>query len=118
MSFDLEKLKDRAEALIEQVGRESKRHAALAKLKIRVLDLERRMNNEFRTVGERAWELHSENALSADNLTGAFDELERLSGEIAQCKDDIEELSTKPEEELDDEPLDEAERQIEDEPEE
>lgn len=104
---DLDKLKERAEELWSEGLEKTKRGTAVAKLKMRVFELERRMNAEFRTLGERVWELHNDDALSTENLAGAFDTLEELADEIAQTKDEIDDLSKSREDELEDAPVDE-----------
>lgn len=89
---DLDHLKEQAEELLAQVGKESKRQTALAKLRMRIFDLERRMNAEFRVLGERVWELHQVSQVTPENLAGAFSVLEALADEIADAKDELQEL--------------------------
>ncbi len=91
---DLDSLKEEAEALFDQGVRESKRQAALARLRVRIFDLDRRMNAEFRVLGEKVWDLHNAASLTAENLAGAFDVLSALADEIAEAKEDLLELST------------------------
>ena len=90
---DLDGLKEQAERLIQQGVRESKRQAAFARLRIKLLDLDRRMNAEFRVLGERVWQLHEADALTPDQLAGAFDVLETLAHEITEAQAEMDELS-------------------------
>lgn len=110
---DLDGLKAKAEALVADSVKEGKRQTALAKLRLKVFDLDRRMNAEFRTLGERVWELHNDGVLTTENLTGAFDTLEELAADIEKTKDEMEDLSGRREEDFDDDPIDE-ERNLED----
>lgn len=110
---DLDKLKERAEALWSEGVEKTKRGTAVVKLKARVFELERRMNAEFRTLGERVWELHNDDALSTENLAGAFDTLEELAEEIAQTKEEIEELSSRGDDDLEEAPAPDEERELE-----
>ncbi len=91
---DLDSLKEQAEELIQQGIRGSKRQAALAKLRYRVFELERRMNSEFRVLGEKVWDLHQAEAVTPENLAGAYTVLEALADEIAESKDELNELLT------------------------
>lgn len=87
---DLDDLKQRAEELLDQGLKEGRRQAEMVKLRVKLLDLERRMNSELRVLGERVWELHQVAALSPDNLAGAFDRLETLAEEIATAREEME----------------------------
>lgn len=87
---DLDALKEKAEGFFQEGVRETKKQAAAAKLRLRVLDLERRMNSEFRVLGEHVWRLHQNDDLSKDRLEGAFTTLERLAEEIADAKAEME----------------------------
>lgn len=104
---DFDSLKEKAEQLYQDSAKETKRQAELLKLRGRVLNLERRMNAEFRVLGERVWDLHESGALQPENLTGAFDLLEALAKEIDEAQADIELLS-KPEPEPEDEAAEES----------
>lgn len=108
---DLDSLKEQAEELIQQGIRGSKRQAALAKLRYRVFELERRMNSEFRVLGEKVWDLHKAEAVTPENLAGAYTVLEALANEIAESKDELNELLSSAREageDADDEPAVEA----------
>ncbi|MBI2302184.1 MAG: hypothetical protein HYU66_25050 [Armatimonadetes bacterium] len=93
---DLDDLKARAEDLWGQTVREGRRQAALAQCRVRVKNLELRMHIEFRTLGERVWELHQEGTLSTESLEGAWDRLEKLARDIEEEKGEIEELMHTP----------------------
>ena len=89
---DLDSLKEQAEKMVQDSAKEARRQAELGKLRLRILDLERRMNAEFRVLGERVWDLHEREAVAPENLTGAFDLLEALASEIDDAKADMEAL--------------------------
>lgn len=89
---DLDDLKERAEALLEQGLKEGRRQAEMIKLRVKILDLERRMNAELRVLGERVWELHQVAALTPENLAGAFERLESLAEEIATAREEMERI--------------------------
>ncbi len=90
---DFDSLKEQAEKMYQEGAKQTKRQAELLKLRVRVADLERRMNAEFRVLGERVWDLHDRGALQPENLTGAFDLLEALGQDIEQAQADIEVLA-------------------------
>ncbi len=110
---DLDRLKEQAEELLDQGWREGKRRAALAKLQVRLFDLDRRLNSEFRNLGEKVWDLHQADALVPEKLTGLFDQLEAISTEIEAATDEMKRLREAPAD-ADDEPEDE--RKVEGEP--
>ncbi|MCC7493006.1 MAG: hypothetical protein IT204_11680 [Fimbriimonadaceae bacterium] len=89
---DFDGLKAQAEDLLEQGLAAGRRQAALAKLKVRLYDLDRRMNAEFRVLGEKVWEQHEAGSLSADSLSGAFAVLEAVSDEMEDAKEELQDL--------------------------
>lgn len=96
---DLDDLKARAEELVQQGIEAGRRQAALTKLRVQILDLERRMNAEFRVLGERVWGLHQLGSITAESLAGAFDKLEELAEDIAAARDKMEAILSAEEDE-------------------
>ena len=90
---DLDKLREQAEDLWERSVRETKRQAALGKLRAHLGELQVRMNLEFRRLGHKVWSLHADDALTKKNLTGAFDVLEALADEIAEARAEMNRLT-------------------------
>jgi len=90
---DFDSLKEQAEKLYQEGAKKTKQQTDLLKLRVRIADLERRMNAEFRVLGERVWDLHESGSLQPENLTGAFDLLEALAKEVDEAKADMEVLA-------------------------
>ncbi|MBI5831205.1 MAG: hypothetical protein HZB16_02720 [Armatimonadetes bacterium] len=111
---DLDKMKEQAEGLWDRGVRETKRQAALAKIRIRLISLEQRMKAALLTLGKQVWDLHCADTLTKDNLGNAFDALESLADEIAEAKADLEQVQKATTEAeiaeavADDTPIDEA----------
>lgn len=111
---DLDSLKEQAQDLLDTGVREGKRRAALAKLQVRLYDLDTRMNREFRVLGEKVWDLHEAGTLTPESLGGLFDKLEALADDIDEAQAEMQRLREAPAD-ADVEPAEEAERKVEDE---
>ena len=109
---DLDSLKEQAQDLLDTGLREGKRRAALAKLQVRLYDLDTRMNREFRILGEQVWDLHEAGTLTTESLSGLFDKLEAIAEDIDEAQAEMQRLR---EADADDEPVGEPERKVEDE---
>jgi hypothetical protein len=83
----------------------------LLKLRAQQVDLDRRRAAEFKRLGQKVWQLHADDALTAENLAGAFDALEALAAEAARIEKERASLQGAPPAEPRGEP--EAERRTE-----
>ena len=100
---DFDKVKEQAESLWHQSVRETKRQAALVRIRTRLALLEQRSNKALRELGKKVWDLHCDDALTKDGLTGAFDTLEAIADEMEEARADLETVrNAKTEAEIDD----------------